>query len=146
VFSYAAPFSGVGTVAIRQSGKFQVAADAHEVLTDEGSVTPIRKRGRPSLADDPLRLVPLAVATLLHEWCPWQQAHREAGSLSWSAIWDLLRLFNPPGVALEYSNYAGLTSVKREVQGYRNDPSLQELVRSLDQVVIPTILRAISDR
>ena len=109
-------------------------------------MTPVRKRGRPSFADDPLRLVVLAVATLLHKWCPWQQAHREAGSLSWSVIWNLLRLFNPPKIALEYSDYAGVASVKREVGKYQNDPSLRKLVRTLDEELILTILHAFSNR
>jgi hypothetical protein len=144
VFSYAAPFSGVGTVAIRQSAKFQVAADAHGVLTDEGSVTPVRKRGRPSLADDPLRLVPLTVASLLHQWCPWQSPRLGGrGYLSWSVIGTILHSFTPPGPSLGVGTS---DSLMREVRVYRDDPTLRALVRSLDQELTPAIIRALGIR
>lgn len=143
LFSYAAPFSGVGTVAIKVGGKVEVGADPHEILTEERSYTPLRKRGRPSLAEDPARLVPLAVATLLHEWCPLDRSQKGAGYLAWSKISDLLRTFTPPDAPPGYTSPA---YIQREVRAYRNDPSLREQVRSLDQGVIPKILRAFGDR
>ncbi len=144
VLDIQAPFF-TGEVAIREDRLADGTVGVTGPTTGERTFSPVPPRqARPVLAEDPLRLLPATVATVLHRWCAGRTGReRRQGYLSWSVIADLLSCFTPPGCSLDLPSPA---SLKREVSRYQEAPPLKRLVGELEDETVPTILRALRAR
>jgi hypothetical protein len=142
-FDVCSPFFQ-GEVAIRRDLVTSGTVTVDRTIIGERTLSPIGLRHRPPLAQDPLRLIPLAVGCLLREWCPGRTAQdRERGYLAWSAIFTLMKMFRPVTSSFDMPAFA---SLRREVRRYQHEPALRTLVSKLHRTVVPAICHAIAAR
>jgi hypothetical protein len=115
-----------------------------------------QRSGRPPATEDPLFLIPLVVAKLLHQWFP---ARTKGPYLAWSVIMDLLKEFvpqevddfvpKPPPKGFKPTPAPlGWTPdfLKRLVRRYQDDPSLKSIVLVLESRFLPAARQGFTDR